>query len=132
MACREDSSYYETKGEGYVFDGIKDKPVKGAAVKVTTTQSRNIKVTPTDSAILYDACVRQVEEIFTTDESGYFQISFPKRLDEADMFSYQLEFRPTLTDSSYSNCFSILLTPEDLEENKKITFGRIIFYQNEP
>ncbi len=82
MACHKDSLSRKTKGEGYIFGGIKDKPVKEATVKViSTTQGKNIKVSYTDTTPLCDAYMRQVEETFTTDESGYFQISFPKRLE---------------------------------------------------
>ena len=131
-ACNKNISSHETKCEGYIFDGINNKPVKGAAVKVITTQFFNTKETYTDTATISEAYIRKIEEIFHTDERGYFQVSFPKRSDEDDMSSYQLEFKLPPKYSSCSDCFSILLTSEDLEENEKITLGKLLFYQNEP
>ncbi len=131
-ACKENIPRHETKCEGYIIDGINDKPIKGATVKVITTQFVNTKETHTDTATISEACVWKIEKIFTTDERGYFQISFPKRSDEDVRSSYQLEFKLPPVYSSCSNCFSIRLTSEDLEENEKITLGRIVFYPNEP
>ncbi len=130
-ACKENTPHQETTCEGSIFDGIKDKPVKGATVKVITSLIRNTEVTYTDTTTISEAFVWKTEKIFTTDESGYFQISFPKKSEKDDVLSYQLEFNLPPAYSSCSDCFSIRLTPKDLEENKKITLGRIVFYPKE-
>ncbi len=127
-ACNENTPHQETTCEGYIFDGINDTPIKGATVKVISTLIRNTEVTYTDTNTISEAFVFENEKIFTTDESGYFQISFPKKSENDDVLSYQLEFNLPQIYSSCSNCVSIRLTPEDLEDNKKITLGRIVFY----
>lgn len=130
-ACNENTHHQETMCEGYIFDGINDTPIKGATVKVITSLIRNTEVTYTDTTTNSKAFAWKTEKIITTDESGYFQITFPKKSEKDDVLSYQLEFKLPPTYSSCSDCFSILLTPKDLEENKKITLGRIVFYPKE-
>jgi len=130
-ACNENTPHQETTCEGYIFDGINDTPIKGATVKVISTLIRNTEVTYTDTNTISEAFVFENEKIFTTDESGHFQISFSQKTEKNDSFSYKLEFKLPPTYSSCSDCFSILLTSKDLEENKKITLGRIVFYPKE-
>jgi len=130
-ACNENTPHQETTCEGYIFDGINDTPIKGATVKVISTLIRNTEVTYTDTNTISEAFVFENEKIFTTDESGYFKISFSQKSEKDDSFSYQLEFKLPPTYSSCSDCFSIRLTSKDLEENKKITLGRIVFYPKE-
>ena len=63
-------SYYKTIGEGYIYDGTNNKPLKGAKIIVKTVfKGSNGGWFSTET----------YSEAFTTDVNGYYKINFLKR-----------------------------------------------------
>ena len=81
VSCQKDENgnrvtYYKTIGEGYVWDETNNKPFKDVIITVTSPYGTSSWAIP------------RIEETFTTDENGYYQIRFPKRVNNKKVTLY--------------------------------------------
>jgi len=77
MACEKDENgnrvtYYKTIGEGYIWDEENNRPLEG--VKITVISFTGV------SDEWFSWAIPSTQESFTTDEKGYYQLRFAKRV----------------------------------------------------
>jgi len=142
-ACQKDDegnrvTYYKTIGEGYIYDGKYNRPLKGATVTVESICGTEI--------LFY---MPKTQNTFTTDENGYYQVRFVKRANVGAFFNswvktthYIFEYGhgpmipPSPPPPPYgywgvkSEGFQSTLSPEDIKDKKKITFDTVKYYPN--
>ena len=126
--------YYKTTGEGYVYDGTLNKPIKGAKISVETSFDR--------SGELFGPPI--VRDTFVTDEKGYYKIRFIKKAkvgllgDYRVPMLYAIKMRrdgpvPPSPPPNWGNgepTFHLYerLYPEDIKDKKTITFDTVKIY----
>jgi hypothetical protein len=133
VSCEKDQngnrvSYYKTTGEGYLFDGTNNKPLKGVKIMVVSLFHEG-------SDCWFPPC--GTSEIFTTDENGYYQIRFAKRLKNSKIGCYRLNIlaAPSLPFLYYYSSTNEPLFhqeyfyPEDIKDKTTITFDTIKYYR---
>ena len=121
--CQKDDqgnrvTYYKTIGEGYIYDGTNNKPLKGAKITVTSVYNGIEGPFYTPKTI----------NTFTTDENGYYQFRFIKRVGIYKVVTYWFK----ITDlgsmmspwigCSPSEVFPEKMCVEDIKDKKTITF----------
>ena len=89
------------------------KPIKGATITVTSCFSGGSDLFGTLSA----------EEIFTSDENGYYQIRFIKRTHNDKVAKYY--FRPDIEHDLYSYPSIKSLSVEDIKKEKFIIIDTV-------
>ena len=148
IACQKDNNgnritYYKTIGEGYIVERDNNKPIKG--VKIIVSYCTNVTSCYEGISFTGEALDR-VEEIFTTDENGYYKFRFAKRVNAYKVERYRFHFDcssalpPSLSPHiawysetssgrepfSDTNGFVYL---SDIKDKKNITFDTIKYYQ---
>ena len=141
LSCEKDDqgqrvTYYKTVGEGYIYERDNNKPIKG--MKITVTSNTGISEWVSSP---------WTKETFTTDENGYYQIRFAKRVSGDKVKRYtirvghggQLPTPPPpyhywyWETSSYNLPFTTpngYMYPTDIKDKKIITFDAIKYYYN--
>lgn len=125
VSCGKDDegnwvTYYKTIGEGYIYDITNDKPLSDVIITVRTYFK---------NPWWFNAS--NVEEKFTTDVNGYYQLRFLKRFsnDKADRYYFTVELPDTYwVVRQTSNGKSLLydeLDADYVKNNKLITFDTL-------
>jgi len=133
-------TYYKTVGEGYVYDGVNNKPIKGAKIVVHTVVGDG-----SGSGMLAFG-PSTIRDTFSTNENGYYQVRFIKKAYDGVLFGwnkatiYSLivpsdlippppppNWRWVLPEAGGSP-FRKKLYPKDIEKQKNITIDTIKFY----
>ena len=133
ISCKKDDNgnrvlHYKTIGEGYIYDGTHNIPIKGATITVLSCFNGS-------EWFGEQPC----EETFTTDENGYYQLRFIKwgKNSKVDQYLFEPSTGPSIPPpppywvrKNPSNTFpDISLYPEDIKGKKTITFDTIKYYQ---
>lgn len=126
----EKKTYYKTIGEGYVYDGTNNIPLKGATVTIYSCFPDYGWFGP-----------ETAEETFTTDTNGYYQIRFIKRTHNEKVGKYLFGvgrgpiLDPTppywVRDVTGAPFPDHALYPEDIKDKKVITFDTVKFYRKD-
>ena len=119
------ATYYKTIGEGYIFNGMDNTPIKGATVTVVSLIVKDFPMIEST-----------YEETFTTDENGYYQVRFIRRVHNKKVTCYRFRVDAGLTIPSsweyptLTNKFPHIeeLFPEDIKEKKTIMFDTVKYY----
>ena len=146
-SCEKDDqgnrvTYYKTVGEGYIVERDNNKPIKG--IKITVI-SRTCSFTGNDTWGL-DWCSRPyTQETFTTDENGYYQLRFAKRVGiyKVENYRFELNHYPALSypplpalfwywETSQGNTLFpgsfVYMYPSEIKDKKVIMFDTIKYY----
>ena len=120
-------TYYKAIGEGYMYDGKKNIPLKGDTI---------IVVSCFDGGFIWGRSTER--ETFTTDENGYYQVRFPKQVRNWKVDQYLFEYRggsmipqppppPPYWGVSHTGLPAVLY-PEDIKNKKIITLDTARWY----
>ena len=130
VSCQKDDdgnrvSYYKTTGEGYIYDGKKNIPLKGATITVIACfEWKGLLFTSSS----YD-------ETYTTDENGFYQIRFLKRKnnDKVVQYLFKSGHGPMIPPGPEYEGVSMeggiwLLYPDDIKDKKNMEFDTLKYF----
>ena len=88
--CEKDENgnkvtYYKTIGEGYIYDGENNRPLKGVKITMISSTSSN-----PGGTMLSLSNTHGISETITTNENGYYKIRFLKRINGHKVNWYRL------------------------------------------
>jgi len=121
-------SYYKTIGEGYIYDGTNNKPLKGAKITVKT-------VFKGSNGGWFST--KTYSETFVTDANGYYKVNFRKRgnNDKAVRYFFVVDVvnclpkQPPYWNRSFCNQFpDITVYAADLKGKSIIAFDTVKYY----
>ena len=122
----DDVTYYKTIGIGYVFmyDSEVYYPVHGAEITVSNCLKGGY------SGFFGNG---SPDEIFTTDETGKYQVRFVKRTNFLDVWKFLITIRYITQDSNIGWYQDFVLYPDDIinAQNNTIVFDTIKLNRNE-
>jgi len=141
FSCEKDDdgnrvTYYKTIGEGYIFERDNNKPLQG--VKITIRSCTNAS-----PGFLTSGSWPAIEETFITDENGYFQLRFPKRINHYKVEIYRVHLLPysalpppppywsyeTSSDNGPFTAINGVSYPDDIKDKKIIIYDTIKYYR---
>ena len=140
FSCKKDDygnsvTHYKTIGKGYIFERDSNKPVKG--VKIIVKYCTNI--TSCYEGLGFMGTEDIAQETFTTDENGYYQFRFAKRVNGYKVNSYRfgveadpvLPPRPPLHEwcvDASNNYPSNFMYPSDIKGKEVILFDTMKYF----
>jgi len=134
-------TYYKTIGEGYIVERDNNKPIEGVKIVVTSFTCIGC-----GGMLYFGKPGLSTEETFITDENGYYQIRFAKKVKGKKVEAYKVELNhfsalppPTPPARWWSKNITCNNKPclndnkgyislEEIRDKKTITFDTVTYY----